>query len=86
MAHSRLGISITNGDGVSGNVSVALSPIRDSDGRIIGVSKIARDITERVQAEQRIRQLVNFDALTGLPNRRAPLPQGGASWQKARKT
>ena len=29
------------------NISLTISPIRDSDGIIIGISKIARDITER---------------------------------------
>jgi two-component system CheB/CheR fusion protein len=38
-------------DGHRVHVSVALSPIRDGGGRIIGVSKIARDITERVADE-----------------------------------
>lgn len=33
------------------NISLTISPIRDSDGIIIGISKIARDITERKQAE-----------------------------------
>jgi PAS domain S-box-containing protein len=33
------------------DVSVTLSPIRDGQGNIIGVSKIARDISERKQAE-----------------------------------
>jgi PAS domain S-box-containing protein len=32
-------------------VSLTLSPIRDPDGRLIGVSTIARDITERKKAE-----------------------------------
>jgi PAS domain S-box-containing protein len=34
------------------NVSLTISPIKDSSGRIVGVSGIARDITERKQAEQ----------------------------------
>ncbi len=33
------------------NISLTLSPIRDASGRIVGISKIARDITERKQTE-----------------------------------
>ena len=36
------------------HVSVSISPIRDSWGTIIGASKIARDITERKQAEEHL--------------------------------
>jgi PAS domain S-box-containing protein len=38
------------------DVSLTVSPIRDSQGRIIGASKIARDISYRKQAEQRLRE------------------------------
>ena len=38
-------------DGSRVHVSVALSPIRDDLGRVVGVSKIARDISERVADE-----------------------------------
>ncbi len=38
-------------DGQEINVSLTVSPIRDSEGRIIGASKIARDITERTAAQ-----------------------------------
>ncbi len=34
------------------DVSLTISPVRDSEGHIIGASKIARDITDRKQAEQ----------------------------------
>lgn len=37
-------------DGVRIAVSVSISPIKDAEGRIIGVSSIARDITERTRA------------------------------------
>lgn len=38
-------------DGRRIDVSVTVSPIKDQDGRIIGASKIAHDITERKRAE-----------------------------------
>jgi len=37
------------------NVSLSISPVRDSNGEITGFSKIARDITERKQAEEMLR-------------------------------
>lgn len=42
-------------DGRPVRVSLTISPIRDEQGQIIGASKIARDITERKQAEQELR-------------------------------
>jgi PAS domain S-box-containing protein len=38
------------------DISLALSPIRDSGGRIVGFSKIARDITQRKQSEAALRE------------------------------
>jgi PAS domain S-box-containing protein len=39
------------------NVSVSLSPIKDSTGTIVGYSKIARDVTERKRAEQALAEM-----------------------------
>jgi len=41
-------------DGKSIDVSVTISPIRDSSGTIVGASKIARDITARRQSENQL--------------------------------
>jgi diguanylate cyclase (GGDEF)-like protein/PAS domain S-box-containing protein len=39
-------------DGTHIHISLTISPIKDGEGRIIGASKIARDITDQKQAEQ----------------------------------
>ena len=41
-------------DGMRIDVSLAIAPMRDRDGVIIGASKIARDISERIQAENKL--------------------------------
>jgi PAS domain S-box-containing protein len=40
-------------DGTLIDISVTVSPLKDNHGKIIGASKIARDITDRVQNERR---------------------------------
>ncbi len=42
-------------DGRRIDVSIMVSPIRDRQGRIVGASKIARDISERKRAEEELR-------------------------------
>lgn len=39
-------------DGTRLDVSLAVSPVKDAQGRVIGASKIARDISERKRAEE----------------------------------
>ena len=43
-------------DGSLLHVSLTISPVRDSSGRVIGASKVARDITAQKQAEQALRE------------------------------
>ena len=51
-------------DGERVDVSVSISPIIDSSGRIVGASKIARDVTGRKQAERKLTmQLARHDLL-----------------------
>ncbi len=44
-------------DGHLIDISVTVSPIKDKRGRIVGASKVARDITERKRADEEIRRL-----------------------------
>lgn len=51
------------------HISVTISPVVDVNGNVIGASKIARDITDKVMADRKLWQLANHDNLTQLPNR-----------------
>ena len=51
-------------DGTRIDVSLTLSPIKDASGKILGVSAVARDITERKQAQEQLQlQLQRISAL-----------------------
>src|SRR5580700_7222621 len=70
-------------DGATLEVSLTISPIRDAAGRVIGASKVARDITERKQAE---RALSEQARLLDLSNDAIFVRDGGdhvTYWNKA---
>ena len=50
-------------DGTLVEVSIAMFPIRNDTGAIIGVSSILRDITERKRLEEQLRQLQKMEAI-----------------------
>src|SRR5580704_1820277 len=62
-------------DGRKLNASIAVSPIKDPAGRVVGASKVARDITERKDAEERERHLL-AEAATANSKFRAFFEQG----------
>jgi len=46
-------------DGSLLNVSLTVSPIRDATGKVIGASKIARDITDNIRAQEKLELTVS---------------------------
>ncbi len=48
-------------DGSFINVSLTVSPIRNEAGEVIGASKIARDITQSKEAQERLQRALEFD-------------------------
>jgi PAS domain S-box-containing protein len=53
----------TRQDGQQIHVSLTISPIRDAAGQIVGVSNIARDITEQRALEEQLRQTQRLESL-----------------------
>ncbi len=51
-------------------IHVEAEPEFNEHGNLSGYTGIVQDVTDRRMAEDKIRHLANFDALTGLPNRR----------------
>ena len=56
-------------DGVPFTENVTIAPVHDATGSLRYFVEIKQDISERVFAQERISQLMNFDHLTQLPNR-----------------
>ncbi|WP_227662835.1 putative bifunctional diguanylate cyclase/phosphodiesterase [Marinobacter daqiaonensis] len=51
-------------------IDYVYAPVIDDQGVVEAISGIARDVTEQKRSEEETWRLANFDALTGIPNRR----------------
>jgi len=63
-------IPVTLPDARQRIIHVEAEPEFNEHGNLSGYTGIVQDVTDRRMAEDKIRHLANFDALTGLPNRR----------------
>lgn len=68
-AFRDLALKLVNRHGELRYLAVSGEPIIDADGVFHGYRGVGQDITERMQAQERLAFLANFDELTGLPNR-----------------
>ena len=57
-------------DGTNVDVAITMSPVRDRSGQVVGLARVARDITELKRHERELRFYADRDPLTGLLNRR----------------
>ena len=78
-------VPVTLLDGRQRIVHVEAEPEFNEHGNLIGYTGIVQDVTDRRMAEDRIRHLANFDALTGLPNRRQLIWRAERALEHARR-
>jgi predicted signal transduction protein with EAL and GGDEF domain len=72
-------------DGRQRIVHVEAEPEFNEHGHGVGYTGIVQDVTDRRVAEDKIRHLANFDALTGLPNRRQLIWRAERALEQARR-
>jgi PAS domain S-box-containing protein len=88
LRHSKLlatDVTIQLLDGRQRIIHIEAEPEFNDHGHGAGYSGILQDVTDRRQAEDKIRQLANFDALTGLPNRRQLIWRAEKALEQARR-
>ena len=79
-------ISVSLADGrLHRIIHVEAEPSFNEHGNLIGYTGIVQDVTDRRMAEDKIRHLANFDALTGLPNRRQLIWRADRALEHARR-
>ncbi len=65
----RFTLEILRKDGSSAHGELSVSLVKDKNGNIRGFRGVARDISERIQFEEKLKYLSLHDQLTGLHNR-----------------
>ena len=66
-------------------IHIEAEPSFNDQGNLVGYTGIIQDVTDRRMAEDKIRHLANFDALTGLPNRRQLIWRAEKALEHARR-
>jgi predicted signal transduction protein with EAL and GGDEF domain/DNA-binding response OmpR family regulator len=77
--------SVSLFDGRERVIHVEAEPEFNEFGQLLGYAGIVQDVTDRRVAEDKIRHLANFDALTSLPNRRQLIWRAERAVEQARR-
>jgi diguanylate cyclase (GGDEF)-like protein len=72
-------------DGAVRTIFEQAAPVPGEHGRLGHIEGITQDITARVQAQERIRELAHYDSTTGLPNRQFFAQLAGPSLERTRR-
>ena len=72
-------------DGHLHDLEIVKARLNDEQGHVTGLIGLSMDITEKKQAEERLRHQAYFDELTGLPNRNYLMEQLEKSLAQARR-
>ncbi|MGA2158200.1 MAG: PAS domain S-box protein [Dehalococcoidia bacterium] len=67
--HKGLIFRLARKDGVIEFAEISISPQKDEHGNVVGYRCVGRDVTERMELQNKLAVLAMHDALTGLPNR-----------------
>ena len=89
MAHNSVlvtDVPVTLVDGRQRVLHIEAEPEFNEHGNASGYTGVIQDVTDRRLAEDKIRQLANFDALTGLPNRRQLIWRAERAIEAARRS
>jgi diguanylate cyclase (GGDEF)-like protein/PAS domain S-box-containing protein len=69
VARMRMQATDVRRDGTACWIETSKIPLKDDQGRVVGVLGVTEDITARKYMEETLFRRANFDSLTGLPNR-----------------
>jgi diguanylate cyclase (GGDEF)-like protein len=72
-------------DGAVRTIVEQAAPVPGEHGRPGHIEGITQDITDRVQAQERIRELAHYDSTTGLPNRQFFAQLAGPSLERTQR-
>ncbi len=83
--HKGLIFKLARKDGTIEFAEISISPQKDELGNVIGFRCVGRDVTERIELQNKLAAMAMHDALTGLPNRSLLYDRFNIAWAQAQR-